>query len=158
MPVTENKKAPSLTLQNSTGQKIKLSDFLGQQVVLYFYPKDNTSGCTKEAIAFESLKDDFARLGVVIIGVSPDSGESHQKFAEKHGLNFTLLSDPDKKAMTRFEAFGEKTMYGKKRMGVIRSTLWIDDKGKVRKHWRRVAKAADHPAKVLDFIRANIGA
>lgn len=156
MPIVESKKAPSLTLQDSAENKVKLSDFLGQHVVLYFYPKDNTSGCTKEAIAFESLQADFAKLGVKIIGVSPDSTASHQKFAEKHGLSFSLLSDPDKKAMTRFEAFGEKMMYGKKKMGVIRSTLWIDDKGKVRKHWRRVAKAADHPAKVLDYIRKNL--
>lgn len=158
MPVEENKKVPALTLQNSLEEKIKLSDFLGQHVILYFYPKDNTSGCTKEALAFESLKKDFAAINAQIIGVSPDSAASHQKFAEKHALSFSLLSDPDKKAMTRFGAFGEKMMYGKKRMGVIRSTLWIDEKGKVRKHWRRVAKAADHPAKVLEFLRANIEA
>lgn len=156
MPIVENKKAPALTLENSAGKKIKLSDFLGQQVVLYFYPKDNTSGCTKEALGFESLSKEFSALGVKVVGVSPDSGAAHEKFASQHGLNFTLLSDPDKKVMQRFEAFGEKMMYGKKKMGVIRSTLWIDDKGVVQKHWKRVAKAADHPHKVLDHLRAKL--
>jgi len=97
---------------------------------------------------------EFQKNGIVLIGISPDSQASHQKFIDKNGIPFTLLSDPDKKIMTKYEAFGEKKMYGKVVMGVIRSTVWIDPDGKVKKHWRKVAKAADHPQKVLKAIQA----
>jgi len=124
-------------------------------LILYFYPRDNTSGCTKEAEGFRDLTKQLAKAGAVVVGVSPDSAASHQKFAAKHALPFTLLSDPEREVMEKYDAFGEKTMYGKKTMGVIRSTVWIGPDGKVRKHWRRVAKAADHPAQVLKALQGS---
>ena len=118
-------------------------------MILYFYPKDDTPGCTKEACGFRDDWKTIQKLGAVVIGVSPDGGASHQKFAAKYKLPFPLLSDPDKKVMTKYGAWGEKMMYGKKTIGVIRSTVWIGPDGKVRKHWKRVAKAEAHPAQVL---------
>ncbi len=155
MPVEVGKKAPAFTLVDSEGSKVKLADFAGRHVILYFYPRDNTSGCTKEACAFRDLHRQIAKLDAVVLGVSPDGADAHLKFIQDFGLPFTLLSDPDKKVMTRYGAFGEKTLYGKKSMGVIRSTVWIGPDGKVRKHWKKVAKAADHPAKVLELLRAG---
>ncbi len=156
MAVEEGKAAPALTLKDALGEKVSLKDFRGKDVIVYFYPRDNTSGCTKEAQGFRDLWKEFQKKGVVVLGVSPDSTDSHAKFAAKHELPFVLLSDPDKKVMTRYGAFGEKTMYGKKTMGVIRSTVWIGPDGKVKKHWRRVAKAADHPQKVLDILSKEV--
>ncbi|MCB1876138.1 MAG: peroxiredoxin [Chromatiales bacterium] len=154
MPIEEGKKAPLFTLRDGSGNKVALKDLHGKDVIVYFYPKDNTSGCTKEACAFRDLWSEIEDLGVVVLGVSPDGAESHQKFAAQHNLPFTLLSDPDHKMMIKYDAYGEKNMYGKITMGVIRSTVWIGPDGKVRKHWKRVAKAADHPAKVLETLRA----
>jgi len=133
MPVEEGKAAPAFTLNDSTGAKVSLKDYRGAQ-------------------GFRDLWKDFAK-GTVILGISPDGAASHESFIEKYKLPFTLLSDPDKKVMTKYGAFGEKMMYGKKTMGVIRSTVWVGPDGKVKKHWRRVAKAADHPAKVLETLR-----
>jgi len=141
------------TLPDAQGNKVALRELKGKDVVVYFYPRDNTPGCTKQACAFRDLWGEIEELGVVVLGISPDSGASHEKFASKFNLPFTLLSDPDKKVMTKYDAFGEKVMYGKKTMGVIRSTVWIGPNGKVKKHWKRVAKAADHPAKVLEAIQ-----
>jgi len=155
MAIEEGKAAPAFTLPDAQGNKIALKDFRGKDVVVYFYPRDNTSGCTKEACGFRDLWGEIEELGVVVLGISPDSAASHEKFSAKFELPFTLLSDPDRKIMTKYGAFGEKTMYGKKTMGVIRSTVWIGPNGKVKKHWRRVAKAADHPAKVLEVIQAD---
>ncbi len=153
MPIEEGKTAPAFTLLDANGNKVALKDFKGKDVILYFYPRDNTPGCTKQACSFRDLWGKIESLGVVVLGVSPDSSESHQKFAAKFNLPFTLLSDPDKKIMTKYGAFGEKVMYGKKTMGVIRSTVWIGTNGKVKKHWKRVTKAEDHPAKVLEAIQ-----
>lgn len=153
MAIEEGKSAPAFTLTDQQGNKVSLKDFRGQDVIVYFYPKDDTPGCTKEACGFRDHHNEIRRQGAVVLGVSPDGQASHQKFAGKHDLPFTLLSDPDKKVMTEYGAFGEKTMYGRKTMGVIRSTVWIGADGKVRKHWRRVSKAADHPAKVLEALR-----
>jgi peroxiredoxin Q/BCP len=155
MAVEEGKVAPPFTLQDARGKPVALKDFRGKDVILYFYPRDNTPGCTKEACGFRDLWSDIENEGAVVLGVSPDSGASHNKFASQYELPFTLLSDPDKKVMTKYGAFGEKTMYGKKTVGVIRSTVWIGPDGKVKKHWRRVAKAADHPAKVLEALRGG---
>lgn len=152
MTIEEGKLAPAFTLKNAKGEKVALKDFRGKNVIVYFYPRDNTSGCTKEACGFRDLWPDFGNSDTVIIGISPDSESSHEKFAAKYELPFILLSDTEKKVMTKYGAFGEKMMYGKKVQGVIRSTVWIDPKGKVKKHWRRVPKAADHPQKVLDAI------
>src|SRR5262245_33016820 len=155
MPIEEGKAAPAFTLPNANGEKVSLKDFRGKQVIVYFYPKDDTPGCTKEAQSFRDLWPEFQRLDAVVLGISPDSSASHDKFACQYDLPFALLADPDKKVLTAYEAFGEKTMYGKKVMGVIRSTVWIGSDGKVKKHWRRVAQAAEHPRKVLDALQAE---
>jgi peroxiredoxin Q/BCP len=153
MPVEEGKKAPAFTLEDSTGHKVSLKEFAGQNVVLYFYPRDDTPGCTKEACGFRDLWRRIQKQDAVVLGVSPDGAEAHRKFADRYKLPFTLLSDPTKKTMEKYGAFGEKTMYGKKTMGVIRSTVWIGPDGRVVKHWKRVAKAADHPAHVLEALQ-----
>jgi peroxiredoxin Q/BCP len=153
MPVEEGKKAPAFTLKDQTGEKVSLRDYAGQHVILYFYPRDDTPGCTKEACGFRDDHKKLEKLNAVVLGVSPDGGESHAKFITKYKLPFTLLSDPDRKVMTRYGAFGEKMMYGRKTTGVIRSTVWIGPDGRVVKHWKRVAKAADHPAKVLEALQ-----
>jgi len=153
MAIEEGKKAPAFTLPDATGQKVSLADFAGQHVILYFYPRDDTPGCTKEACGFRDDVRKFAKRNAVVIGVSPDGPESHAKFAKKFKLPFTLLCDPDKTVMKRYGAFGEKLMYGKKTQGVIRSTVWIGPDGRVRRHWSRVAKAAEHPAAVLAALQ-----
>jgi peroxiredoxin Q/BCP len=155
MSVEEGKLAPAFTLKDSKGDKVALKDYRGKDVVLFFYPKDDTPGCTKEACGFRDLWKDIDKQGAVVLGVSPDDESSHQKFASKYKLPFTLLCDPDKKVMTLYGAFGEKMMYGKKTIGVIRSTVWIGPDGKVRKHWRKVPKAADHPARVLEVLESG---
>ena len=155
MPVQEGRKAPSFTLVDQDGRKHTLGDYAGKNVILYFYPRDDTPGCTKEACGFRDLWKDLKKRGVAVLGVSPDGEASHRKFTAKYKLPFTLLSDPDRKVMEKYGAFGEKTMYGKKTMGVIRSSVWIGPDGKVVKHWKRVAKAADHPAQVLAAIEAG---
>src|SRR6266852_2108716 len=153
--VTEGKPAPPFTLEGGDGKRVSLEDFAGKNVILYFYPKDDTPGCTKEACGFRDLWKDLQKAGVVVLGVWSDSGESHAKFAQKYRLPFTLLSDPDRKVMTAWGAYGDKMMYGKKTKGVIRSTVWIGPDGVVRKHWARVADAAKHPAAVLEAIRGG---
>jgi len=154
MAIQEGKEAPAFTLLNQGGEKTSLKELRGQNVIVYFYPRDDTPGCTKEACGFRDFNKEIQALDTVILGVSPDSPESHQKFIDKYSLNFDLLSDPDRKVMGRYEAFGEKKMYGKTVQGVIRSTVWIGPDGKVKKHWRRVPKAADHPEKVLQALQA----
>ena len=156
MPVETGKKAPACTLLDAEGNKVSLGDFAGRDLVLYFYPKDDTPGCTKEACGFRDSWKELQKRGVAVVGVSPDSGESHQKFAKKYKLPFPLLSDPDKKAMTAYGAWGEKMMYGKKTTGVIRSTVWIGPDGKVKRHWKRVAKAEAHPDQVLAALKGGV--
>lgn len=153
MAVQEGKAAPAFTVADSDGNKVSLKDLRGRNVILYFYPRDDTPGCTKEACGFRDLWRQIQKLDAVVLGVSPDSGASHRKFTAKYKLPFTLLSDPDKDVMSRYGAFGEKVMYGKRTMGVIRSTVWIGPDGKVRKHWKRVAKAAEHPAEVMAALK-----
>ena len=152
MAVEEGKSAPAFTLEDENGDKVALKDYRGKDVIVYFYPKDDTPGCTKEAQGFRELWQQIQERDTVVIGISPDDQASHEKFKKTYDLPFTLLSDPDKKVMGVYGAFGEKMMYGKKTEGVIRSTVWIGPDGKVKKHWARVAKAADHPAKVLDAL------
>lgn len=154
MTIEEGKPAPQFTLTDADGNKVALKAFRGRNVIVYFYPKDDTPGCTKEACGFRDLWSDIEETGAVVLGVSPDDGASHRKFADKYELPFTLLSDPDKKVMTKYGAWGEKMMYGKKTTGVIRSTVWIGPTGRVVKHWRKVPKAADHPQKVLEALQA----
>jgi len=144
---------PPFSLADSEGRKVSLADFAGKHVVLYFYPADDTPGCTKEACGFRDAWDELQSLGVVVLGVSGDDAESHRRFAAKYRLPFTLLSDPGHEMMRAYGAYGEKTMYGKKVVGVIRSTVWIGLDGRVRRHWARVANAAAHPGKILEAIR-----
>ena len=152
--VQEGKPAPDFELADADGKNLSLKDFAGKNIVLYFYPKDDTPGCTKEACGFRDLWKDIQKAGAVVLGVSAYSGESHRKFAAKYKLPFTLLSDPDRKTMKTYGAYGEKMMYGKKTVGVIRSTVLIGADGKVRRHWARVADAEKHPAQVLEALRA----
>ncbi|HEV8320395.1 MAG TPA: thioredoxin-dependent thiol peroxidase [Myxococcota bacterium] len=156
MAIQEGKAAPAFTLRDGDGREVKLADLRGKEVVLYFYPRDDTPGCTKEACGFRDAWKDLQALGVTVLGVSPDKPEAHAKFAAKYRLPFTLLSDPERAVLTAYGAFGEKVLYGKKTKGVIRSTVWIGPDGKVRKHWARVAKAADHPDEVLAALRAGL--
>jgi thioredoxin-dependent peroxiredoxin len=153
MTIKEGKPAPAFTLQDAEGKKVSLADFAGKNLILYFYPKDDTPGCTKEACGFRDDWRQIQKSDAVVVGVSADSPESHQKFRAKYKLPFPLLSDPDRGVMKTYGAYGEKMMYGKKTVGVIRSTVWIGPDGKVRKHWARVANAAEHPAKVLEALR-----
>lgn len=155
MAIKEGATAPAFTLADPAGQKVSLADFHGRNVILYFYPRDDTPGCTKEAQAFRGLLRKIERHNAVVLGVSPDDGASHDRFSRKHKLPFTLLSDPQRKVMTKYGAYGEKMMYGKKTTGVIRSTVWIGPDGKVRRHWAKVANAAEHPAKVLEALAAD---
>ncbi len=147
--------APDFTLTDANGKAVSLSDFRGRDVVLYFYPQDDTPGCTKEACAFRNSWSDIQALGATVLGVSGDDAESHTRFAAKYRLPFTLLSDPDHRVMREYGAYGEKTLYGRKSIGTIRSTVWIGPDGLVKRHWARVSNAAEHPAKVLEAIRAG---
>ena len=124
-------KAPDFTLTDKDGRSVSLSDFLGKRVVLYFYPKDNTPGCTRQACAFASAYSEFQARGVEVIGISKDSVASHVKFAEKYNLNFILLSDPDIQAITAYDVWQEKRMCGKVGMGVVRTTFIIDESGNI---------------------------
>jgi peroxiredoxin Q/BCP len=153
MAVTEGEAAPLFTLKDQAGAKVALKDFRGRDVIVYFYPKDDTPGCTKEACNFRDNWDAFQKAGIVVLGVSPDDQASHQEFIDKYQLPFTLLSDPDRKVMEKYGAWGEKMMYGKKTIGVIRSTVWVGPDGKVVKHWRKVPRAADHPEKILQAMK-----
>ena len=145
------KKAPAFTLQDEAGKTVKLSDLAGQWVVLYFYPKDDTPGCTVEACEFTSGLAGFERLDAAVFGCSRDTAESHRKFIAKYKLKVKLLSDPDHEVMDKYGAWGEKSNYGKTTMGVIRSTTLIDPAGKVAYHWATV-KAAGHADKVAEKL------
>ncbi len=153
MAIEEGKSAPLFTLKDQDGNKVALKDLRGRTVVIYFYPKDDTPGCTKEACGFRDNIKAFDKLDAAILGVSPDAADSHTRFIDKFGLPFTLLSDPDKKVMEKYGAWGEKVLYGKRSIGVIRSTTIVGPDGKVLKHWKKVPKAADHPEKVLAFLK-----
>jgi len=153
MSIQEGKAAPAFTLPDTHGEKVSLKDFKGKNVVVYFYPKDDTPGWTKEAQGFRDIYGEFQNLDTTILGISPDGGASHQDFIDKYDIPYKLLCDPQKKVMEKYGAFGEKTMYGKITKGVIRSTVWVGPDGKVKKHWPKVANAADHPAKVLEALR-----
>jgi len=145
-------KAPNFELPMETGGRLKLSELQGKAVVLYFYPKDDTSGCTAEAKDFSRLAGDFRDAGVEVIGVSPDSAESHQKFRKKHDLKVRLAVDTDKVVATAYGVWVEKSMYGRKYMGVERSTFLIDKKGRIARSWRKV-KVPGHAAEVLAAAR-----
>lgn len=144
-------KAPQFTLLNQDGNEVSLSDFKGKKVILYFYSKDNTAGCTKQACGFSERYPDFLEKGAVVIGVSKDSVESHRKFVDKYNLAFTLLSDTDKKVIEAYDVWKEKNMYGKKTMGVVRTTYLIDEEGTISKALTKV-NATKNPADMLENI------
>lgn len=150
--IKEGMKAPDFKLKNQDGENISLKDYKGRSVVLYFYPKDNTSGCTKEACNFRDEFPKFKNLDAVILGVSPDSIASHKKFAQKYDLPFTLLSDEEKKVLGEYGVWKEKSMYGKKYMGVERTTVIIDVNGKIKKIFPKV-KVDGHNDEVLEALK-----
>lgn len=149
--IEEGKQAPNFTLKNQDGEEISLSNFKNKKVVIYFYPKDDTPGCTLEGIQFTALKDQFEANNTIILGISKDSVESHKKFCNKHNLGITLLSDEDGKVVEDYGAWREKNNYGKKYMGIVRSTVVLDDAHNVIKHWKSL-KTDGHAQKVLDLI------
>jgi thioredoxin-dependent peroxiredoxin len=154
MPIQVGKAAPQFTLPDQTGADVSLAGFRGRDVVVYFYPRDDTPGCTKEACGFRDAWRELQQRGVVVLGISPDQPASHQKFRAKYNLPFTLLADPEKRTLAAYGAWGEKVLYGKKTVGVIRSTVWVGPDGKVKRYWPRVAKAEEHPDEVLEALRA----
>ena len=148
----EGKTAPAFTLKDQDGNAVSLKDFKGSKVVVYFYPKDDTPGCTKEACQFNDNLRAFNKADVTVLGISPDKEEAHVKFRTKYKLKFPLLCDPDKKIMEKYGAFGEKMMSGTKVVGVFRSTCLIDEWGKIENAWSSV-KADGHAAKVLEIAQ-----
>ena len=149
--LTVETKAPDFTLSDQNGTMRSLSDFLGRKVVLYFYSKDMTSGCTKQACGFAELYPQFQEKGAVVIGVSKDTAESHKKFETKYSLPFILLADPDREAIRAYDVWKEKNMYGNVTMGVVRSTYLINENGMIEKAFGNV-KAADNPAQMLEAL------
>ena len=146
--------APDFTLRDAQGNAVSLKDYRCKKVVLYFYPRDNTPGCTREACAFREANEQFQAQNAVVLGVSRDSEASHQKFAEKYDLPFTLLSDPEHAVLEAYGAWGEKKNYGKVSMGTIRSTVVIDENGVVEKVYAKV-KPDTHPAEVLSALKGE---
>jgi thioredoxin-dependent peroxiredoxin len=144
-------RAPAFTLPDQDGNKVASKDLAGSTYVVYFYPADDTPGCTKEACQFNDNLHAFSRAGAKVLGISPDGGEKHRKFRDKYGLSFALLSDTDRKVMEKYGAYGEKTMYGKKTVGVIRSTFIVGPNGKIVRSWYNV-RADGHAEKVLAEI------
>ena len=151
--IEEGKLAPDFELQGDSGENVRLSDFRGKRVVLYFYPKDDTPGCTTEACEFRDAYDVYRERGIEIVGVSPDDVTSHRKFKSKHDLPFTLLADPDHQVAERYGVWGERSFAGKKYMGVTRSTFLIDEDGHIVRAMRGI-KPAGHAAAVLDELAA----
>jgi len=149
----EGKKAPGFTLKDQSGKSVSLKDFLGKNVVLYFYPKDDTPGCTKEACNFRDGFNDIKKENAVILGVSADSEQKHKKFAEKYNLPFTLLSDENKSVLEKYGVWQEKSMYGRKYMGIVRTTFIIDEKGVIKKIFPKV-KVTNHYKEVLEALRS----
>ncbi len=144
-------RAPGFCLPDANNSKVCLKDYTGRWIVLYFYPKDNTSGCTKEAIDFSTSVKDFTKMGAIIIGISPDSTTSHFNFINKHNLKIVLLSDTDHKVLKKYGVWQKKKLYGREYYGVVRTTFVIDPKGKVKQVWSRV-KVAGHVDTVKDFV------
>lgn len=153
--ITEGAAAPEFALAGSDGKTHRLADYRGKNVIIYFYPRDNTPGCTKEACGFREIHQTLVAMETIVLGVSRDSLKAHDKFINDFGLPFTLLSDPELAMMKEYGAFGEKLMYGKPVLGAIRSTVLVGKDGVVKKHWRKVAKAESHPQEVLRFLEES---
>jgi peroxiredoxin Q/BCP len=149
--ISENQQAPEFELETDEGKKVKLSDFRGQKVILYFYPKDDTPGCTTQACDLRDHIQEIDSRGAVVLGVSPDDVASHKKFKEKYGLNFTLLADVDHEVAAQYGVWKEKNLYGRKTMGVERTSFVIDEKGNIAKVLPRV-KPADHVGQILELV------
>lgn len=152
--LTEGKKAPNFSLPSSDGQKVSLNDFKGKKIILFFYPKDMTSGCTKEACDFRDTFPNFKKTKTVVLGVSPDSIQSHKKFIDKYDLPFILLSDEKKSVLEKYGVWKEKSMYGRKYMGVERTTFVIDEEGKIIKIFPKV-KVNGHVEEVLSVLKSK---
>jgi peroxiredoxin Q/BCP len=150
--IREGQAAPNFSLQDKEGNSVRLGDFKGKRVVLYFYPKDMTTGCTAEACDFQASWPAIKKAGAVVLGVSPDSPERHKKFASEYHLQFTLLADPDHKVSDAYGVWKEKSMYGRKFFGIERSTFLIDEAGKVAKAWTKV-RVKGHVAEILETLR-----
>jgi thioredoxin-dependent peroxiredoxin len=151
--IAEGQKAPAFEVPLGDGSSWRSADHAGRPLVVYFYPKDDTSGCTAEALDFSRLKPEFEAAGAVVIGISPDSAKSHAKFSEKHGLSHHLGADEERKAIEAFGVWAEKSMYGKKYWGVDRSTFLIDREGRIARAWRKV-KVPGHAEEVLAAVKA----
>lgn len=149
--IEKSQAAPDFSLTDDEGRRVSLQDFRGKKVVLYFYPKDDTPGCTTEACGFRDIHDEIMDRGAVVLGVSPDPQKKHEKFRNKYDLPFHLLSDPEHTTLEAYDAWGEKKMYGKTYMGVLRSTVIIDEEGKIREIYPKV-KPADHPREILKAL------
>lgn len=154
MPLREGDKAPDFSLPASNGKTVSLKDFAGKKVVLYFYPKDNTPGCTKEACSFRDYNAELAKGGAVVLGVSADSVKSHQGFASKYNLPFLLLADEGARVATAYGAWGQKTLYGRKFMGMHRMTFLIDERGTIARVWPKV-KPDNHGEEVLAAVQGR---
>jgi len=154
MAIEEGKRAPAFTLPSTEGEKFQLTKHKGKYVVVYFYPRDNTPGCTKEAIGFHEAKEQLDALDAIVVGISKDSMKSHEKFRDKYELGFPLLSDPEGVVLEKYDAWGEKKNYGKTYMGIIRSTVIVGPTGKVVKHFPKV-RVKGHVEKVLEAIEAD---
>ncbi|MGH9299297.1 MAG: peroxiredoxin [Acidimicrobiales bacterium] len=152
--LTAGEKAPDFSLLDEEGSLVSLSDFAGERIVVYFYPADDTPGCTKEACQFTDLFDEYSAAGVTVLGVSPDGAESHRAFRNKHNLRIHLLTDAGHEVMERYGAYGEKTLYGKKSIGVIRTTSLIGPGGEIERIWYHV-RSDGHAAKVLAEVAAR---
>ncbi len=150
--LTQGQKAPAFTLPDDEGNPVSLSDYLGQKVVVYFYPKDDTPGCTKEACSFRDAFDDFLAAGAAVLGVSPDGAGSHERFRKRYHLPFRLLSDPDHKVAEAYGAWGEKSMYGRKTLGILRSTFIVDERGDIVRVFPHV-KPEGHAEEVLKALK-----
>ncbi len=148
----QNTIAPEIELNDKAGNTVKLSDFRGKKVIVYFYPKDNTPGCTRQAAAFTKIYEEYKALGVELIGISKDSEASHLKFAQKNDLSFILLSDPELKAIKDYDVWQEKKMYGKTSMGVVRTSYLIDENGMIEKVWEK-AKPDTNATEILEYLK-----
>ncbi len=149
--ITEGERAPTFSVRNQNGEMVSLTNLVGKRAVLYFYPKDDTPGCTTEGLEFSALREEFEKYNTSIFGISKDTVESHKQFCSKHGLSIDLLSDEDGKMLEAYGAWGEKNKFGKKSMGIIRSTVLIDESGVVVKHWKSV-QAQGHAQEALHLV------